>query len=290
MKEISIITINFNGLSDTCALMETIPFNDNLEVIVVDNASQNQEADTISKRFPQVKVIKSEKNLGFAGGNNLGIRAAKGKYIFLINNDTIFKNFNIQALIKKLESSPKIAVVCPKISFSWGNHPIQFAGYTPLSKITVRNQAIGFGEEDHGQYDTPHLTPYAHGAAMLVKREALEKVGLMPECYFLYYEELDWSMMFTRAGFEIWYDPACTVYHKESQATGQNSPLRTYYIVRNRLLLVKRNWCGVTKYLTYAYLLGVVGVRDILKYALSGKWELLKATTNGLRDFIIITL
>ena len=138
MKEISIITINFNGLSDTCALMETIPFNDNLEVIVVDNASQNQEADTISKRFPQVKVIKSEKNLGFAGGNNLGIRAAKGKYIFLINNDTIFKNFNIQALIKKLESSPKIAVVCPKISFSWGNHPIQFAGYTPLSKITVR--------------------------------------------------------------------------------------------------------------------------------------------------------
>ena len=285
MKEISIITINFNGLSDTCALMETIPFNDNLEVIVVDNASQNQEADTISKRFPQVKVIKSEKNLGFAGGNNLGIRAAKGKYIFLINNDTIFKNFNIQALIKKLESSPKIAVVCPKIRFSWGNHPIQFAGYTPLSKITVRNQAIGFGEEDHGQYDTPHLTPYAHGAAMLVKREALEKVGLMPECFFLYYEELDWSMMFTRAGYEIWYDPACTVYHKESRATGQHSPLRTYYIVRNRLLLVKRNWRGVTKFLAYAYLLGVVGVRDILKYALSGKWKLLKATTNGLCDF-----
>ena len=240
MKEISIITINFNGLNDTCALIETIPFNNHLEVIVVDNASQRkEEADTISKRFPQVKVIKSEKNVGFAGGNNLGIRAAQGKYILLINNDTIFKDFNIQALIKRLESSPKIAVVCPKLRFSWGNNPIQYAGYTPLSKITVRNQAIGFGEEDHGQYDTAHPTPYAHGAAMLIKREALEKVGLMPESYFLYYEELDWSMMFTRAGFEIWYDPACTVYHKESQATGQNSPLRTYYIVRNRLLLVQ---------------------------------------------------
>lgn len=286
MKEISIITINFNGLNDTCALIETIPFNNHLEVIVVDNASQRkEEADTISKRFPQVKVIKSEKNLGFAGGNNLGIRAAQGKYILLINNDTIFKDFNIQALIKRLESSPKIAVVCPKLRFSWGNNPIQYAGYTPLSKITVRNQAIGFGEEDHGQYDTAHPTPYAHGAAMLIKREALEKVGLMPESYFLYYEELDWSMMFTRAGFEIWYDPACTVYHKESQATGQNSPLRTYYIVRNRPLLVKRNWKGITKYLSYAYLLGAVGVRDILKYALSGKWKLLKATTNGLRDF-----
>ena len=252
---------------------------------MVDNASKKDEASLISAKYPQVIVIRSPQNLGFAGGNNLGIKAARGKYLFFINNDTIFKELNIQALIDRLESSPKIAVVCPKIRFSWGNHPIQFAGYTPLSNITVRNQAIGFGEEDNGQYDTAHPTPYAHGAAMLIKREALEKVGLIPECYFLYYEELDWSMMFARAGFEIWYDPACTVYHKESQATGQNSPLRTYYIVRNRLLLVKRNWCGVTKYLSYAYLLGAVGVRDILKYALSGKWELLKATTNGLRDF-----
>ena len=284
-KDVSIIIINFNGLNDTCALIETIPFNNNLEVIVVDNASHNQEADTISKCFPQVKVIKSEQNLGFAGGNNLGIKAAQGKYLFFLNNDTIFKDFNIQALIKRLESSPNIGIVCPKIRFAWDTNPIQFAGYTPLSSITVRNHSIGFGEEDHGQYDTAHPTPYAHGAAMLIKREALEKVGLMPECFFLYYEELDWSMMFTRAGYKIWYDPACTVYHKESQATGQHSPLRTYYIVRNRLLLVKRNWNGVTKFFTYAYLLGVVGVRDILKYALSGKWEFLKATTNGLRDF-----
>ena len=287
MVEISIITINYNGLADTCALIETIPFKDNLEVIVVDNASRNQavETETISHRFPQVKIIKSNKNLGFAGGNNLGIQAAQGKYLFFINNDTIFKDFNIQALIDRLESSPAIGIVCPKIRFAWGNNPIQFTGYTPLSKITVRNQAIGFGEEDHGQYDTPHPTPYAHGAAMLIKREAIDKVGLMPECYFLYYEELDWSMMFTRAGYEIWYEPRCTIYHKESQATGQNSPLRTYYIVRNRLLLVKRNWLGVTKYLSYAYLFGAVGLRDIIKNAITGKWDLLKATTKGLRDF-----
>ena len=253
---------------------------------MVDNASEKDEASVISAKYPQVKVIRSSQNLGFAGGNNLGIKAARGKYLFFINNDTIFKEFNVQALIDRLESSPKIAVVCPKIRFSWGNHPIQFAGYTPLSKITVRNQAIGFGEEDHGQYDTAHPTPYAHGAAMLIKREALEKVGPMPECFFLYYEELDWSMMFTRAGFEIWYDPACTVYHKESQTTGQNSPLRTYYIVHNRLMLVKRNWNGVTKYLSYAYLLGVVGLRDIIKNLITGKWDILKATLQGIRDFM----
>ena len=256
-----------------------------MEVIVVDNASIKDEASEIENRFPHVKVIRSDKNLGFAGGNNLGIQASTGKYIFLVNNDTIFKEFNIQALIDRLESSPKIGVVCPKIRFAWGNHPIQFTGYTPLSKITVRNKAIGFGEEDKGQYDSPHASPYAHGAAMMLKREVIDRVGLMPECFFLYYEELDWSMMITRAGYEIWYEPACTIYHKESQATGQNSPLRTYYITRNRLLLVKRNWKGITKYLSYCYLICIVAFRNIFKYTIFAQWSLLKAVIHGIKDF-----
>ena len=283
--ETSIITINYNGLKDTCALIETISLNDTMEMIVVDNASNNDEASIIKEKYPYIQVIRSEQNLGFAGGNNLGIKAAKGKYLFMINNDTIFKDFNIQALIDRLEQSDKIALACPKIRFCWGNQSIQFAGYTPLSPITIRNRAIGCSEEDRGQYDTPHSTPYAHGAAMMVKREAIEKVGLMPECYFLYYEELDWSMMMTRAGYEIWYEPACTIYHKESQTTGQNSPLRTYYITRNRLLLVKRNIKGINKYLAYCYLLSCVAMRDILKYTVTGKSRHLRATLKGISDF-----
>ena len=284
--ELSIITINYNGLKDTCALIESIPFNDKLEVIVVDNASDNQEADHISSRFPHVKVIKSDKNLGFAGGNNLGIKVSTGKFIFLINNDTYFEDFNVRALIDRLNNSSDIGIVCPKIRFAWSPKPIQFAGYTPLSNITIRNQAIGFGEEDHGQYETAHPTPYAHGAAMLIKREAIDKVGLMPECYFLYYEELDWSMMFTRAGYQIWYDPKCTIFHKESQATGQHSPLRTYYITRNRLLLIKRNYHGITKWLSYIYIIGIVGVRDILRYLFTGRFSHIKATSQGILSFI----
>ena len=285
--ELSIITINYNGLEDTCALIETIPFNDKMEVIVVDNASLNDEATEIENKYPHVKVIRSDKNLGFAGGNNLGIRAAHGKYIFFLNNDTILRpqTSDIRHLIDRLESSPKIGVVCPKIRFAWGENPIQFTGYTPLSKITVRNKAIGFGENDHGQYNSPHYTPYAHGAAMMLKREVIDRVGLMPECYFLYYEEIDWSMMITRASYEIWYEPACTIYHKESQATGQNSPLRTYYITRNRLLLVKRNWNGLSKQITYLYLIGIVATKDVLKYAIQGKWSLLKAVIRGIKDF-----
>jgi len=283
--ELSVITVNYNGLKDTCALIESIPFNENMEVIVVDNASLQDEASLIQKRYPQVKIIRSEKNLGFAGGNNLGIQESEGKYLFLVNNDTVFEDFNVQALIDRLESSPLIGIICPKIRFTWGNKPIQYAGYTPLSRITIRNRSIGFGEEDHGQYDIAHLTPYAHGAAMLVKRAIIEKVGYMPEDYFLYYEELDWSMMLKRAGYEIWYDPSCTIYHKESQSTGQDSPLRTYYITRNRLLLVKRNWHGIYKYLAYIYLTCLVAPRDILKYLIKGRLDLSKATCQGIFTF-----
>ena len=284
--EVSIITINYNGLDDTRALIESIPFNENMEVIMVDNASKNQEADIIAKRFPQVKVLKSKRNLGFAGGNNLGIQAAQGKYLFLINNDTFFKDFNVQALIDRTESSPDIGIVCPKIRFAWGNKSIQFAGYSKLSTVTVRNYAIGFNEDDHGQYDIANSTPYAHGAAMFIRRDAINKVGLMPDCFFLYYEELDWSMMFTRSGYQIWYEPACTIYHKESQSTGQNSPLRTYYLTRNRLLLVRRNPQEFNKTLAYIYLIGIVAPRDILKYTFIGRYDLLKAIFRALGHFI----
>ncbi len=285
--KLSIITVNYNGLKDTCALIESIPFNDNMEMIVIDNASKQDEASIIAQRYQYIKTIRTEKNLGFAGGNNVGIKKAKGKYLFLVNNDTIFKEFKTESLIERLESSPTIGIVCPKIRFAWGTNPIQYAGYTPLFRITVRNRAIGFGEEDKGQYDIAHPTPYAHGAAMLIKREAIDKVGLMPEDYFLYYEEIDWSMMFTKASYEIWYDSACTVYHKESQSTGQASPLRTYYITRNRLLLVKRNWQGIYKYLAYCYLICLVAPRDLLKYAFKGKVNHIKAVNNGLYDFCL---
>lgn len=284
---LSIITINYNGLADTCALIDTIPFNDeSLEVIVVDNASKEDEAAIIAQRYPQVRVVRSQQNLGFAGGNNLGIQAARGRYLFLINNDTIFRDFNVQPLIDRLELSSTIGMLCPKIRFAWGDNPIQYTGYTPLSRITMRNRSIGFGETDHGQYDTAHITPYAHGAAMLVKREVIEKAGMMPECYFLYYEELDWSMMIRRAGYDIWYDPACTIFHKESQSTGQNSPLRTYYITRNRLLFVQRNNNDYTRYLSYCYLIGVVALKDILKHIIQRNFGLAKATVKGIYHFL----
>ena len=289
---ISVITVNYNGQKDTCALIESIPSDDSIEVIVVDNASTQDEATEISQRHPNVHVIRSTQNLGFAGGNNLGLKAAKGKYLYLVNNDTFLKGSDsdkhksLQIMINRLESSPTIGMVCPKILFAWPPNPIQFAGYTPLSRITIRNKAIGCGEEDRDQYQNAHLTPYAHGAAMMIKREALENVGFMPECYFLYYEELDWSVMFTQAGYEIWYEPTSIIYHKESQTTGTDSSLKTYYITRNRLLFVKRNIPKTIKWLSYIYLIGLVAIRDILKYTFKRRFDLVKATYQGITNFV----
>ncbi len=268
-------------------MIDSLPPYEGMEVIVVDNGSIVNEAEVISARYPHVKAIRSEQNLGFAGGNNIGIKAATGQYLFFINNDTVVRdNWHIDQLIHRLESSEKIGMVCPKIRFAWGSSPIQFAGYTPLSAITMRNHAIGFGEEDNGQCDTPHPSPYAHGAAMMAKREAIDKAGLMPECFFLYYEELDWSMMFTRAGYDIWYDPCCTIYHKESKSTGQASPLKTFYTTRNRLLFVKRNMSGMRKCLSYLYLMGIVAPKDMLLYTMKGRFDLTKATVRGITNFL----
>ena len=287
-KLVSVITINYNGLEDTCELIETLPLDDeSIEVIVVDNASFKDEATIIEQRFPQVIVIRSQENLGFAGGNNLGIKAATGRYLFFINNDTLlYSASTFQQLINRLESSKVIGAACPKIRFAWDIKPIQFAGYTPLSLITLRNQAIGCGEKDDGQYNTAHATPYLHGAAMMVKREVVERIGVMPECYFLYYEEFDWSMMMRHAGYELWYEPAATIYHKESRATGQNSPLKTYYLTRNRLLFAQRNIKMPQRWLTYLYLLGPVALRDLLRNLISNRHPQLSASRTAYCDFL----
>ncbi len=285
--KLSIITVNFNGLKDTCELIESIPSGEGTEVIVVDNGSRQDEARILVHRYPHIHAIRSEKNLGFAGGNNLGIQAARGDYLFFINNDTLFlEDWHIDTLIQRISNNEKTGIVCPKIRFSWGEHLIQYAGFTPLSPITLRNHSIGINEPDNGQHNTAHPTPYAHGAAMLVSRDAIDRVGMMPECYFLYYEELDWSMMFQRAGYDIWYDPCTTIYHKESQTTGQNSPLKTYYLIRNRLLFAQRNIPFPKRLITYLYLICLVSLRDIIKSFFSGAFHNSRATLSGVFDFV----
>jgi GT2 family glycosyltransferase len=287
LPELSIITINYNGLKDTSELIESLQKYVSLsyEIIVVDNASKVNEAEVLQEKYPHIITIRSEKNLGFSGGNNLGIYQVKGKYIFLLNNDTFIEEDTFPYLIEKLESNPQIGAVSPKIKFAFPPRNIQFAGYLPLSTITLRNDLIGFGEKDSGQYEIPSRTPYCHGAAMMIKKEVIEEIGYMPEIYFLYYEEIDWSTKIEKAGYELWYEPQCTVYHKESQSTGQESYLRTFYLTRNRLLYAWRNRYGITRWISILYQLLVAAPKNTLVFLLKGKADLAKAIFKGAYAF-----
>ena len=289
--EISFITITYNGLQDTRELIQSlmkVVKSVTYEIIVVDNASRINEAQLLEQEFTNIRAIRSEKNLGFSGGNNLGIEIATGKYIFLINNDTIIKNDGIKELINALEYDKQIGAVSPRICFTSDQYPIQFAGYSKLSTITLRNHAIGFGEICYANYNKIIESPYLHGAAMLIKREVIEKIGLMPEIYFLYFEELDWCLSMTNAGYKLLYIPECTIYHKESQSTGQESPLRTYYLTRNRLLFAHRNIIGLNKHLSILYQIVIANNKSILKNILKKRYDLVKATYRGTIDFFCL--
>lgn len=283
---LSIVTINYNGGEVTCQLLDSIRLHQpDAEVIVVDNGSRGNDVAMLRERYPEAVVIEAGANLGFAGGNNVGIRAAHGKYILMVNNDAELTPGGVTAMMERIEHLPDAGLVSPKILFH--HHPgmIQYAGYTPLSQVTLRNAAIGFGCHDNGQYDTPHPTPYAHGAAMMASREAIDRAGLMPEDYFLYYEELDWSVMFARAGMTNYYEPGSTITHKESATTGAESPLKVYYNTRNRLVFACRNIPAPARWMSYIYIGVGVAMRDIMRYALHGRMDLVKAVARGIRSF-----
>ena len=284
MKKVSIITVNFNQPKVTEELLQSIPATyGNLEIIVVDNGSKVISINNWQANYPQVKFIRSEENLGFAGGNNLGIKEATGDYLFLVNNDTEFTAGLIEKLVAVMDSKPEVGMISPMIKYYSDKNLIQYAGYTQMNYYTCRNSCIGLREKDTGQYNNITApTAYCHGAAMMIRREAIEKAGLMSENFFLYYEEVDWCEHIKRAGYEAWVCTEALIYHKESVSVGKKSKLKEYFMNRNRILFVRRNAPFVNKLVFYPYFVLLVVPRNILSYIKDKNFNfismLLKAT------------
>lgn len=270
MKLISIITVNFNQAAVTEDLLASIIKKNtypHIEIIVVDNGSKTDPVPAWTEKYTRIIFIRSEKNLGFAGGNNLGVKAAKGDYLFFVNNDTIFTDNLVTELASTLEANPGTGVVSPKIVYYDQQDLLQYAGFTPMNYKTAQNKCVGYQEKDNGQYD--HLTgvtAYAHGAAMMVKREAIEKAGMMAENYFLYYEEMDWCERIRKAGYDIRVNMQALIYHRESLSVGRQSTLKEYYMNRNRILFIRRNTSPFNYAVFIFYFLNIVMPRNVFRY------------------------
>jgi len=281
---VSIVTVNYNTSSVTCELLVSISRNSyrNVEVIVVDNASVEDPTAALLEVYPAAKVIRSESNKGFAGGNNLGIREATGEYIFLVNNDTEFTDGLIEGLLEVFYAHPDAGMVSPKFHYFFHKGIIEYAGYQSVDVFTGRNSMIGCKEPDQGQYDQVSATNYAHGGGMMTKASVLKEVGLMPEVYFLYYEEFDWCEQIKRKGYKIYYQYKSLIYHKESMSTGKNSPLKTYYLTRNRILFMRRNVALPNRIIFLLYLTLFTIPKNTLQFILNKEKEHLRAFWKGI--------
>lgn len=280
---VSIVTINYNQVDYTLQFLESLRHTQykNLEIIVVDNASKQNPEPVIRERYPEAKVIVSSENLGFAGGNNLGIKAATGKYLCFLNNDTEVDANTFGPLVRLFENTPDAGIASPKILYYNSGETIQYVGCSNINPYTGRNKREGFKEKDHGQYDTLRTTDLAHGAAMMVPRSVIEKAGMMPELFFLYYEELDWCETIKNAGYKIYVVPEAKIYHKESMSVGKNSTLKTYYMTRNRLLFMRRNTSGLMKLSWVLFFILFSIPKNSLSFVLKRETEHLKAFWRG---------
>lgn len=280
---VSFISVNYNQPEVTMAMiksLEALHWQD-WECLLVDNGSRPSNLEEQVAPYERVRFIRSEKNLGFAGGNNLAIDQARGRYLYLINNDTELPADHLDPIMDFADNCPDLGALSPRIIYHNRANKIQYAGASPLNPLTLRNHYFGQGEIDRGQYDQVRPTAFGHGAAFFLPRQVLNEVGKMYEDYFLYYEEYDWCARIAKAGYQIYYFGQSHLYHKESISTGKDSPLKTYYLTRNRLLFARRNHPWYLTVLNFVYFTLIALPKNILQHLWQGDGKLARAFWRG---------
>jgi GT2 family glycosyltransferase len=281
---VSIVTVNYRQLELTCGLLDSVCQIDYpcYELIVVDNGASVDNSARYAQHLPDVQVINSAKNLGFAGGNNLGIARARGQYILLINNDTIVPPDLLSRLVEVLEADVRIGIVSPKIYYHEQPDVLQYAGSRGINPFTGRGKNLARQRTDDGSFDRIGPTDLAHGACMMVRRQLFEEIGLLPEDYFLYYEEIDFCERARRQGWQIYLAGHAYIHHRESASVGSATPLKTYYLYRNRWLYMRRFYRGLPYWSFVVYFL-VAGVPlNVLRHSLKGEWRHVQAILRSL--------
>lgn len=281
---VSIITVNYNQPQVTADFLKSLSCltYQNRQVIVVDNASPQHSSAYLKKEFPFITHISSPVNIGFAGGNNIGLHYAKGEYFFLVNNDTEVTPQLLTELVNYHQKHPDCGIACPRIKYFYAPDTIQYAGAIGLHPLTSRSYDIGYLEKDNGQYNDQRITDLPNGAAMMLSAKHVAEVGWMSEMFFLYYEELDWAARFKKAGYPVHYVGTAEIYHKESVSTGKNSAFKTFYLFRNRLLYVRRNYKGLRWLIAASFFVLVSTPVHMIRHALKKEWDHTKSIWKAL--------
>ncbi len=283
---VSIISVNYNQSQVTLEMLESLRGISylNYEIIVVDNGSPSDNPEIIREKYPEVKLIISNDNLGFAGGNNIGVKEAKGKYVLFLNNDTEPEPDFLEPLVAILEEKEDVVMASPKLIFfhSEGKNLVQYAGAKAINPYTGRGYNIGYKQIDQGQFAKSGETDLGHGAALLVRMDTMIEHGLMPDIFFLYYEEHDWCAMLRERGLKVWYVAESSVYHKESISIGRNSPLKAYHMARNRVLYLRRRTNWPTFIICMLYFSFVATPKIMLTYLAKREFDLFLAFNKGI--------
>lgn len=236
--------LNWNGWEDTIECIESCQLLQypNFQIVVIDNGSEDDSVAILRSRFPQIILIETGVNLGFAGGNNIGINYAidhGADYIWLLNNDTIVTPRALSELIIVAEGSSQIGMVGSKVMQYSNRELIDFVRGSVDLQVGM-TKLIGRGEKDTGQYDLASESDFISGCSLLVKKTVIAEIGLMAEEYFLYYEETDWCLRARKKGYKLYIAPLSKIYHKVHSSTQKIPGAFLYYITRNRLYFLEK--------------------------------------------------
>jgi GT2 family glycosyltransferase len=272
---VTIIILNWNGLNDTLDCLRSLGQLDYLghETVVVDNGSTDGSVATIRETFPTVHVVENSENLGYTGGNNVGLRYALAKgtdYALLLNNDTQVAPDFLRRLVGVAEADPLTGMAGPTIYYHERPEVIWSVG-GDIDWRRGRTLAPGRDECDVGQFgEEPREVDFVSGCALLVKRAVLDRVGLLDERFFAYYEEAEWCVRARRAGFSIVHVPTTHVWHKIEPEARSDSLLVHYYMTRNRLLFLKLAGAGLG---AWFYTLLAEYLRTLLSWSFKPSWR-----------------
>lgn len=292
MRKVAIVTVNFNGLTDTADLLESLPKLDTRGIetttIVIDNGSANSEAEKLQKAFPKIKVVSLPDNTGSAGGFNEAIRQGLSwgaDAVLLLNNDTVVKDKNLlKSMVTTLYSEDKIGAVSSKIYFAPGTeykkelytkkdqgNVLWYAGGS-MDWDNIFANHRGIDEVDTDKYDSVEEVDFLNAACILMKKEIFDKGIFFDDSLFAYFDDTDFNQKLTKAGFKKVYDGRAGIYHKVSRTAGIGSPISDYYLTRNRLIFGMRYASARTKFAL---------LREALRFSLNGR----PAQKKGVADF-----